>query len=279
MGLLSDGVRSVTTGQAERLTRSRARSVIERDPRPMATVPDCTISRMPNGSRAASRASSLPGPPVASMTTVSGTTSTTCARNSWTTSRTLVRCVVSALTFTSSSSRWTDAASSSSTILMTLISLLSCLVTCSSGRASTSTTTVMREISSCSVGPTASEWMLNDRRANRPATRVSTPGLFSTRTDRVWRLMNSLLAVPRRADAPRVLDLVVADARSDHRPHHRVARHGEVDDHRLVVDLERPLDGRVDVADRLAAQAGAAVGVGHLDEVGDAHGAVPGVEV
>ena len=38
----------------------------------MATVPDWTISRMPNGSSAASRASSLPGPPVASMTTVSG---------------------------------------------------------------------------------------------------------------------------------------------------------------------------------------------------------------
>src|SRR6478735_8252289 len=101
--------------------------------------------------------------------------------------------------------------------------------------------------------------MLNDRRANRPATRVSTPGLFSTRTDSVWRLM-SLLSVPRRADAPRVLDLVVADARGDHRPHHRVARHREVDDDRLVVDLEGPLDGRVDVGDRLAAQAGAAVG-------------------
>ena len=30
------------------------------------------------------------------------------------------------------------------------------------------------------------------RRLNRPATRTSTPGLFSTRTERVWTLMGRL---------------------------------------------------------------------------------------
>src|SRR5690606_21414627 len=198
-----------------------------------------------------SSALSFSGPPVTSIVTASGTTSTTCARNRLTISSTPERDAASARTLTSRSSRWTEPFSSSSTILITLTSLLSCLVTCSSGRASTSTTTVIREISGISVGPTASEWMLNERRANRPATRVSTPGLFSTRTDSVCRVMlhllpggragrgrrgraASVLPVPRGRDAACVLDLVVAHARGDHGPHHRVARDGEVHDDGLV---------------------------------------------
>jgi hypothetical protein len=39
--------------------------------------------------------------------------------------------------------------------LITSTSLLSCLVTCSSGESSTLTTMVIRETSACSVGPTA----------------------------------------------------------------------------------------------------------------------------
>ena len=38
------------------------------------------------------------------------------------------------------------------------------------------------------VGPTLSESMLNPRPLNMPAMRVSTPNLFSTRTDSVWRM-------------------------------------------------------------------------------------------
>ena len=49
---------------------------MEREPRPMATVPDWTISRIPNGSSAASSASSLFGLPVASTVTASAATST-----------------------------------------------------------------------------------------------------------------------------------------------------------------------------------------------------------
>src|SRR3954454_14935641 len=43
----------------------------------------------------------------------------------------------------------------------------------------------MRDRVGSSVGPTASVSMLNPRRANRPAIRVSTPGLFSTRIERM----------------------------------------------------------------------------------------------
>ena len=43
----------------------------------------------------------------------------------------------------------------------------------------------MRESVGSSVTPTASESMLNPRRANSDDTRVSTPGLFSTRTESV----------------------------------------------------------------------------------------------
>src|SRR5919112_3353090 len=249
-----------------------------RGPRATATIPDCTISRTPNGSSTRSRAASLSTLPVASMVTASGATSTTFARNSWTVSSTCERVCRSARTLTSSSSRCTDAEGSSSTTLITSTSLFSCLVTCSSGRSSTSRTTVIREISGCSVGPTASESMLNPRRENRPAMRARTPGLSSTRTDRVCFDTYSLLAVPRGAHAPRELDLVVGQACRDHRPHHGVAVDHEVDDDGTVVHRHGRLDGGVQVLRTLTPQPDAAVGVGHLDEVRDPPGRA-GVQV
>ena len=63
---------------------------------------------------------------------------------------------------------------------------------------STLTTIVMREISGISVGPTASESMLNPRRMNRLETRASAPGVFSTRTDKQCWLTGS----PRPTPAP-----------------------------------------------------------------------------
>ena len=44
---------------------------------------------------------------------------------------------------------------------------------------------VIRETPACSVGPTASDAMLNPRRENSPETRASTPGLSSTSTESV----------------------------------------------------------------------------------------------
>ena len=67
------------------------------------------------------------------------------------------------------------------------MSLLSCLVTCSSGAPSTLTTIVIRETWGTSVGPTASDSMLNPRLENKMATRASTPGVSSTNTDNVCR--------------------------------------------------------------------------------------------
>ena len=57
---------------------------------------------------------------------------------------------------------------------------------CSSGESSTLTTMVIRDMSFCSVAPTASDSILKPRRENSDATRASTPGLSSTSTDRVW---------------------------------------------------------------------------------------------
>ena len=89
----------------------------------------------------------------------------------------------SAETLNSAISRAIVSSGSRSRILITLTSLCSCLVTWSIGCEAPSSVIVMRETDSSSVGPTASVSMLKPRRANRPAMRVSTPGLFSTSTD------------------------------------------------------------------------------------------------
>src|SRR5215472_3005278 len=256
-------------GYAVRSRGRSVRSVMDRPPRPTAIVPDWTSSLMPNGSRTRTSASSLSWLPVASTVTASSATSTTWARNSPTVSSTFDRVSLSARTLIRMSSRCTACDGSSSTILSTLMSLLSCLVTCSRGCSSQFTTIVIREISSCSVGPTASESMLKPRRENRPAIRTRTPGLFSTSTDKVCFVTFLLLAVPVGRQAARELDVVVACAGRDHRPHHGVVVDDEVDDHRLVVDRHGLLDHRVHVFFALAAQADAAVRVGQLDEVGD----------
>src|SRR6478752_524982 len=162
--------------------------VMDRGPRPSATIPDCTSSRTPNGSSIFTSASSLSLVPVASTVTASRVMSMILARNISTIETICGRVVPSDRNLSSNSSRCTAWVGDSSTILSTLISLFNCLVTCSSGSPSTATTIVIRETSGFSVGPTASEWMLNPRRENNDETRASTPGLFSTSTDNVWRV-------------------------------------------------------------------------------------------
>ena len=88
----------------------------------------------------------------------------------------------------STSSRSTDSPSRKSCTSMTSMSFASSLLTCSSVASLPRTTMVMREVAGSSVGPTLSESMLNPRPLNMPAMRVSTPNLFSTRTDSVWRM-------------------------------------------------------------------------------------------
>src|SRR6185437_17064993 len=106
---------------------------------------------------------------------------------------------------------------------------------------STLTTMVIRETSSCSVGPTASESMLKPRRENSPAIRTRTPGLFSTSTDSVCLVIGGTSPVGRQA--ARELDVVVGRAGRDHGPDHGVPVDDEVDHDRAIVDLHGPLDG------------------------------------
>src|SRR6185312_2107616 len=198
--VLSFSCSRMKRGQAERSTGRKVPAPdIDLGPRPRATVPDCAISLIPSGARTASSACSLSGVPVASRVTVSVLTSTTWARKSSAVWSTCVRSASGARTFTSSSSRWTAAPSSSSTILITSISLLSCLVICSSGADSASATIVMRDRSGFSVGPTARDSMLKPRRLNSAETRARTPALFSTRTESVWRVIVS----PQTWSAPK----------------------------------------------------------------------------
>src|SRR6202453_1578474 len=256
---------------------------MERPPRPMATMPDWTSSLIPNGSSTLISASSFSRFPVASTVITSSATSTTLARNRFRSSSTLDRLSASALTLTRISSRWTVAPGSSSTIFSTLISLFSCLVTCSSGCSSQLTTIVIREMSSCSVGPTASESMLKFRRANSPAILTRTPGLFSTSTESVclvivpllrWRRFGAGSSFGRPApvgrQAARELDVVVGRAGRDHGPDHGVPVHDEVHHDRAVVDGHGLLDHLVHVGRLVTAQADAVVRLGELDEVRDA---------
>ena len=186
---------------------------------------------MPYGSSSSSKSSSLSGWP--SRLTVSASAPT---------ARILASKIVDQLddlaavsraaarTVASSSSRSTERRGSSSEILTTSMSLNSCLVICSSGVDSTSTTIVMRLKPSSSAGATASEKMLKPRRANSPATRASTPGRFWTSTDRMWWSRSAVDGVGARSAGDvlaGLLDLriggqdevVVALAGRDHREH------------------------------------------------------------
>src|SRR3712207_4608790 len=118
------------------------------------------------------------------------------------------------------------------TLFRSSTSLLSCLVTCSSGELATLTRIVIRDTSGCSVGPTARLSMLKPRRLNSPAILARTPGLFSTRTDRVCLLIVSssqLVVAEVGRHVAGGLDVVVAGAGRDHRPHHGVTVPPEVD--------------------------------------------------
>src|SRR5680860_421713 len=233
-------------------------------------------------------AASFSGAPVASMVTESTATSTMLARKTSTISMISPRVPPTAATFTSCSSRSTASRSSSSTIFSTLMSLLSCLVTCSRAVLSTSTTIVMRDTSSTSVGPTASESMLNPRRLNSPATRARTPGRFSTRTDNVCVLTLDHVPFAHGGGRPGATglagaaldgaglgapllvgldDVVVGGAGRHHREDLLRGIHAEVDDHGRVTHAEGLVQGRLDVLGALAAEPRATVGIRQLDQV------------
>src|SRR5699024_5507587 len=175
-------------------------------------------------------------------------------------------------------SRWEDCSGMSSTILMTLTSLLSCLVTCSKASPSASTTTVMRERPSTSDGPTVSDSMLNARRAKSPATRVRTPGTSWTSTERVWRCMLVLL-VPIRGHVPGYLNFIVGNSRWDHGPDHGVGRDHEINKDGAVVDFHSPFDGRGNIGFFFYPNAYGTVGFSEFDEVWDPNAVGTGVQI
>src|SRR3954470_16391948 len=244
----------------------------------MAISPVRIISTIPKGRRSASKDSILSVVPVISTMIERRVTSTMRPRKMSVSCRTSARWTPSAATVKSASSRVTVSAGSRSRIFRTLMSLCSCLVTWSIGCSAPSTVSVTREMCSSSVGPTVSVSMLNPRRANRPAMRVSTPGLFSTRIvrtclrpDRIWPLASrssrdssSLVPGSPMASAHH---LARGGAGRDHRVHVLLAGDADVDDHRAL-DRDRGLEVIDQGALGRQAQAGGPVGLGELDEVG-----------
>src|SRR5256886_1704670 len=138
---------------------------------------------MPIGRSSSTSASSLPSSPVASSTNETWVTSTTLARKMSAVRRISSRCCGSAFTRMSISSRSTWLSSVRSLTLMTSISLCSCFVTCSMTNSSPLTTSVIRDTVGSRVSPTDRLSMLYPRAENSPATRESTPNLFSTSTE------------------------------------------------------------------------------------------------
>src|SRR5271165_552628 len=113
---------------------------------------------------------------------------------------------------------------------------------------SASTVMVMRDNSGFSVRPTVRESILKARRRNNEATRVSTPGLFSTYTTNVFSIGFSISSVRRRLD-DRVWaanHFVQGRARRDHGVHRIFLLHLEIDQHRTFV-LMCHLDSRRDL--------------------------------
>ena len=133
--------------------------------------------------------------------------------------------------------------------MITGISLLSCLVICSSGADSASTTIVMRLKRSSSVGLTASETMLNAAPREQARDAREHTGLVldedgeDVMRDRRCSCVTDRL---RRVSGPRMMSSFDAPG-GDHRVHLLAVVGAEVDHDRTVVDLVRLLDRRHDV--------------------------------
>src|SRR6266851_3904651 len=132
---------------------------------------------------------------------------------------------------------------------------------------SASTTIVMRETWGFSVRPTVSESMLNARRRNSEATRVKTPGLFSTCTTNVFSI--SFSSVSRRLDDRTwpANHFVQRRARRDHRIDRIFLLHLEVDQDWPHV-IVRHFDRRHDLGALRNGNSANAERVGELHEIG-----------
>src|SRR6266536_528568 len=111
---------------------------------------------------------------------------------------------------------------------------------------SASTVMVMRETSGFSVRPTVRESILNARRRNRDATRVSTPGLFSTYTTYVFSMFFSFVGSGLNDLTRAANHLVQCRPGRDHRIDGIFLFNFEIDQRRTIV-LARRLHGGHDL--------------------------------
>src|SRR5271157_4239861 len=96
---------------------------------------------------------------------------------------------------------------------------------------SASTVMVMRETSGFSVRPTVSESMLKARRRNSDATRVRTPGLFSTYTTNVFSMFFSFVGSSLNNLTRAANHFVQCRTRRDHRIDGVFLFHFEINQH------------------------------------------------
>src|SRR5579872_69357 len=206
----------------------------------MATMPVLTISSTPYGRSTSSSPSILSSPPVISMVNESGATSTTLARNTLANSSTCERASCVAATLIMARSRTIEGSFVMFSTSRTFTSLYRFASMRRAWSWSASTVIVMRETSGFSVRPTVSESILNARRRNSDATRVSTPGLFSTYTTYVFSMFS--LFVRRRlhnlAGPPD--HLVQRRTRRHHRIHRILLLDAKINQHGTIVLTRRP---------------------------------------
>src|SRR6266704_1228427 len=109
---------------------------------------------------------------------------------------------------------------------------------------SVSTVMVMRDTSGFSVRPTVSESMLKARRRNSDATRVSTPGLFSTYTTNMFSIFTLFVSrsFDDRTGPPD--HVVQGSARCHHRIHRILLLDFEVEQHRPAMIARQPHGGQ-----------------------------------
>src|SRR5882724_7433520 len=178
------------------------------------------------------------------MVSDSGATSTTRARNTLASSSTWERasCVAASLIMARSRAiaGWSVMFSTSSTF--TRLYRLASMRRAWSGFVST--VMVMRDTSGFSVRPTVSESMLKARRRNSDATRVSTPGLFSTYTTNMFSIF-TLFVSRGFDDRTRPPDHVVqGSAGCPHRIDRVLLLDFEIEQHRPVMIARRPHCGQ-----------------------------------
>src|SRR5271165_6644687 len=94
---------------------------------------------------------------------------------------------------------------------------------------------VMRETSGFSVRPTVSESILNARRRNNEATRVSTPGLFSTCTTNVFSIVLSRVRGRLNEWVRTSNHFMQTSARRDHGVNRIFLLHLKVDQHGSLI--------------------------------------------